>query len=148
MLFCQSWASKSVQPLRRTLQPLTVPAASLIHTPQQSAAPQPSQSSLAATYCQPPAPSISQAVMSTRPMPSLAAHTPYSFLERTEQTYRGTRPSILNFSSKDPGEFMYLKISLTKLLSADANELSPEVGGSKVDCRLLLPAPPHCTAIQ
>ncbi|KAJ7997224.1 hypothetical protein DPEC_G00226750 [Dallia pectoralis] len=40
----------------------------------------------------------------------------------TPQTYRGPRPTIPNFSSRDPSEFARLKIALENLLPPDGNE--------------------------
>lgn len=40
-----------------------------------------------------------------------------------EPSYRGPRPTIRNFSSRDPSEFARLKISLENLLPHDASEL-------------------------
>lgn len=41
----------------------------------------------------------------------------------SEPSYRGPRPTIRNFSSRDPSEFARLKISLENLLPHDASEL-------------------------
>ncbi|KAJ7997480.1 hypothetical protein DPEC_G00229450 [Dallia pectoralis] len=51
-------------------------------------------------------------------------HQPrYGITAVAEQTYRGPRPTIPNFSHRDPGEFARLKMALVNLLPADGTEL-------------------------
>ena len=48
--------------------------------------------------------------------PTITSHVP-------ETSYYGPRPTIRNFSRRDPSEFAHLKLSLENLLPPDASEL-------------------------
>ncbi|KAJ8016198.1 hypothetical protein DPEC_G00004700 [Dallia pectoralis] len=56
-------------------------------------------------------------------MPRMEHQPRYGITAVAEQTYRGPRPTIPNFSHRDPGEFARLKMALVNLLPADGTEL-------------------------
>ncbi|XP_056243730.1 uncharacterized protein LOC130176585 [Seriola aureovittata] len=99
------------------------------HPPQSSSTPiqrQPGlQADTPAAQWAPPQPALPpQGAPAPKRRPAEPSYgQSYSEPPRAESSYRGPRPTVPDFSQRDPSQFARLKIALENLLPADATEL-------------------------